>query len=161
MYRKLITATAASILVLGSAGTASAQTWSGPVDLFSSVSLGCSVNASISSSGLAAGSTGTTTSTQYPFVARSGLLSFLCPTVEILQTNWTTTIGASTDGGDTYPVTISGIEAKTTTGTTCQGSVTGEFKESTQELKVNGTLNPGTTTCDISLVLTPSPALYL
>jgi hypothetical protein len=163
----ILSAAAAAMLMIGSAGSAAAQTWnqssgndyswSGSGVLFSTVTLNCGVSGGIKTASPGTGSTTTTSSTAKPF---SGGLFGLCGTVEMLNTSLSTTIGASSDGIN-WPVTISGLSAKTTTGGICNGNITGNFNETTQELVIGGTLNPGTTSCDVDLVLTPSPALYL
>lgn len=163
----IVAAAAAAMLMIGSAGSAAAQTWNQPSGtnynwsgsgiLFSTVTLNCSVGASIKTTSPGSGANATTTSNAKPF---TGGLFGLCGTVEMLNTSLPTVIGASSDGVN-WPVTINGLSAKTTTGGICNGSLTGTFNEATQELIVGGTLNPGSTSCDVDLVLTPSPALYL
>lgn len=169
----IVGAAAAAVFMLVSSGAASAQTvspgawnqssgsnytWSGSGILFSTVTLNCGVAGTIRTVSPGSGASTTTTSNAKPF---NGGFFGLCGTVEMLNTSLSTVIGQSTDGGATWPVTLSGLSAKTTTGGICNGSLTGTFNESTQELIVGGTLSPGTTSCDVDLVLTPSPALYI
>lgn len=162
MFKSSITAVVA-VCVLSVAGNAAAQSaWSpqgatvnvtqagSSATLYNTVTLNCkpASNTAFQFGTPAAGSPQnkfTVTSTANPFVSNGGLTdSLLCPTIVLYNQPWTGTVVSG--GPSVWTVALANVRAKTTTGTFCEGTLTGTLTEK-RDFSVSGTLG----VCQVTL----------
>ena len=166
MSRKYI-ATAAAVCMMAVSGNAVAQTSWTPAGatvnvaqtgssstLFNTVTLNCKPSSNtafqlVTPATGAPQNTFTVNSASNPFVGNGGFTdTLLCPTIVLYNQPWTGTV---VSGGPTvWNVTLANVRARTTTGTFCEGTLSGTLTER-RDFNVSGTLGACTVTLNFKL----------